>query len=34
MSEVKAAQEGENKCNGKQNFRNGKKHGIKPQQTQ
>jgi cupin superfamily acireductone dioxygenase involved in methionine salvage len=34
MSEARAAQEAENKRNGKPNFRNGKKQGIKPQQTQ
>jgi hypothetical protein len=34
MSEVKAAQEAENKRNGKPNFKNGKKQGIKPEQTQ
>jgi hypothetical protein len=34
MSEVKAAQEAENKRNGKPSFKNGKKQGIKPQQTQ
>ena len=34
MSEVKAAQEAENKRNGKPNFKNGKKQGIKPKQTQ
>jgi len=34
MSEVKAAQEADNKHNGKPSFKNGKKQGIKPQQTQ
>jgi hypothetical protein len=34
MSEVKAAQEADNKCNGKPSFKNGKKQCIKPQQTQ
>jgi hypothetical protein len=34
MGDSSTTQEAENKCSGKPGFKNGKKQGIKPQQTQ